>query len=162
MTAPPRGPRAALSGQGVVAGAPRRWLGIEGLVLLAGALTAFGLLGRPSWLVPARILVPDLTAGGHLAGTRPGAHLYNLAHATLLPAVMLGAVCWQVGRLVHAVALIWLAHIGLDRLLGMGLKYNDRFTHTHLGDHPDTRGVWNCSADSDFSYTIACSSAILK
>ena len=27
----------------------------------------------------------------------------------------------------------------LDRLLGMGLKYNDRFTHTHLGDRPDTR-----------------------
>jgi hypothetical protein len=29
--------------------------------------------------------------------------------------------------------------LGLDRLLGMGLKYNDRFTHTHLGDRPDVR-----------------------
>ena len=38
-----------------------------------------------------------------------------------------------------ALALIWLAHIGLDRLLGMGLKYSDRFTHTHLGDRPDAR-----------------------
>ena len=38
-----------------------------------------------------------------------------------------------------ALALVWLAHIGLDRLLGMGLKYNDRFAHTHLGDHADAR-----------------------
>lgn len=29
-----------------------------------------------------------------------------------------------------ALALIWLAHIGMDRLLGFGLKYDDRFTHT--------------------------------
>jgi Domain of unknown function (DUF4260) len=68
-----------------------------------------------------------------------GAHLYNLAHATLLPAVMLGIGYWQADRLLMALALIWLAHIGLDRLLGMGLKYNDRFTHTHLGDRPDVR-----------------------
>ena len=47
------------SAEGVVAGAPRRWLGLEGLVLLAGALIAFGALGQPWWLVPAGILAPD-------------------------------------------------------------------------------------------------------
>jgi uncharacterized protein DUF4260 len=52
---------------------------------------------------------------------------------------MLGAGYWQADRLVMALALIWLAHIELDRLLGMGLKYNDRFTHTYLGDRPDAR-----------------------
>jgi len=81
---------------------------------------------------------------GYVAGTRLGAHLDNLAHATLLPAVMLGIGYWQADRLLMALALIWLAliwlaHIGLDRLLGMGLKYNDRFTLTHLGDRPDVR-----------------------
>jgi Domain of unknown function (DUF4260) len=141
MTASPREHRAVSPGEGVVAGAPRRWLGLEGLVLLAGALIAFGILGQPWWLVPAGILVPDIAMGGYAAGTRAGAHLYNLAHATPLPAVMLGIGYWQADRLVMALALIWLAHIGLDRLLGMGLKYSDRFTHTHLGDRPDTRGV---------------------
>ena len=29
-------------------------------------------------------------------------------------------------------ALIWLAHIGADRLLGYGLKYPTAFTDTHL------------------------------
>ncbi|MCL4805949.1 MAG: DUF4260 family protein, partial [Anaerolineae bacterium] len=32
------------------------------------------------------------------------------------------------------VALIWLAHIGLDRMLGFGLKYPDAFRHTHLDE----------------------------
>ena len=50
-----------------------------------------------------------------------------------------GAGYWQANRLVMALALVWLAHIGLDRLLGMGLKYSDRFTHTYLGDRPDAR-----------------------
>ena len=45
---------------------------------------------------------------GYAAGTRPGAHLYNLTHATLLPAVMLGAGYWQADRLVMALALVWL------------------------------------------------------
>ena len=128
-----------VSAEGVVVGAPRRWLGLEGLVLLAGTLIAFAVLGQPWWLVPAGILVPDLAMGGYAAGTRPGAHLYNIAHATLLPAVMLGIGYWQADHLVMALALVWFAHIGMDRLLGMGLKYNDRFTHTHLGDRPDTR-----------------------
>ena len=137
MAASAQGHGAVASSEGVVTGAPRRWLGIEGLVLLAGALTAFGVLGQPWWLVPAGILVPDLAMSGYAAGTRLGAHVYNIAHATPLPAVMLGVAYWQSDRLVMALALVWLAHIGMDRLLGMGLKYGDRFTHTHLGDRPD-------------------------
>jgi hypothetical protein len=30
------------------------------------------------------------------------------------------------------IALIWLAHIGVDRLLGYGLKYPTAFKDTHL------------------------------
>ena len=30
-------------------------------------------------------------------------------------------------------ALIWINHIGVDRLLGYGLKYSDGFGWTHLG-----------------------------
>lgn len=137
MTASHLAGRTVASAEGVVVGAPRRWLRLEGLVLLTGTLIAYGALGQPWWIVPAGILVPDIAMAGYLAGTRPGARLYNLAHATLLPAVMLGAGYWQADRLAEALALVWLAHIGLDRLLGMGLKYSDRFTHTHLGDRQD-------------------------
>jgi hypothetical protein len=30
------------------------------------------------------------------------------------------------------IALIWLAHIGLDRMLGYGLKYPTEFKDTHM------------------------------
>jgi hypothetical protein len=35
--------------------------------------------------------------------------------------------------LVLSLALIWLAHIGIDRALGYGLKYTAGFGFTHLG-----------------------------
>lgn len=31
------------------------------------------------------------------------------------------------------IALVWCAHIGVDRALGFGLKYREGFAHTHLG-----------------------------
>ncbi|HEY2386937.1 MAG TPA: DUF4260 family protein, partial [Candidatus Binatia bacterium] len=40
----------------------------------------------------------------------------------------------------YAGALIWLAHIGMDRLLGYGLKYPTSFHHTHLGRIGTRRG----------------------
>ena len=86
MAAPPPGQGTVSAAEGVVTGAPRRWLLLEGLVLLAGTLTAFAALGQPWWLVPAAILAPDIAMTGYLAGARPGAHLYNFTHATPLPA----------------------------------------------------------------------------
>src|SRR5262249_18439346 len=139
MAAPPPGQGTVSAAEGVVTGAPRRWLGLEGLALLAGTLIAFAATGQPWWLVPAAILAPDIAMTGYLAGTRPGAHLYNLTHAPPCPAVMPAPGYGKANRLVMALALVWLTHIGLDRLLGTGLKYNDRFTHTHLGDRPDAR-----------------------
>lgn len=53
----------------------------------------------------------------------------QLRARNLLPSV-LGVGFRQADDLVMALALIWLAHIGMDRLLGFGLKYDDRFTHT--------------------------------
>jgi Domain of unknown function (DUF4260) len=35
--------------------------------------------------------------------------------------------------LVLSIAMIWLAHIGIDRALGYGLKYATGFAFTHLG-----------------------------
>jgi hypothetical protein len=83
--------------------------------------------------VPLAVLLPDAAMAGYLRGSRLGAQLYNLAHSTVLPAAMIGLGWWQSRPLVLALGLIWLAHIGFDRLLGYGLKYDDHFQHTHLG-----------------------------
>jgi len=37
-------------------------------------------------------------------------------------------------KLVMAIGIIWLGHIGWDRFFGYGLKYDSDFKHTHLGD----------------------------
>ena len=84
------------------------------------------------WLYLLLVLAPDLSMLGYLAGPRVGAIAYNTAHTFALP-VALGAVgvLADAGDLV-AVTLIWIAHIGVDRALGYGLKYPSSFKDTHL------------------------------
>jgi Domain of unknown function (DUF4260) len=123
----------ALRTSGTVTGVPRRWLRLEAAVLLSGCLISYSATGQPWWLVPATILVPDLLAAGYFGGTRLGAQLYNVAHSTAVPAAVVGLGWWQGRPLVLALGLVWLAHIGADRLLGYGLKYDDNLKHTHLG-----------------------------
>ncbi len=118
---------------GAVTGAPRRWLRLEAAVVLVGSLVAFSTTREQWWLVPLLLFLPDLLMVGYLGGTRLGAHLYNLAHATPLPALVVLLGWWQDRPLLLALGLVWLAHIGMDRLLGYGLKYDDHFQHTHLG-----------------------------
>jgi len=118
---------------GSVVGAPRRWLRLEGATLLVGCLLSFSTTHQPWWLIPLAILLPDVVMAGYLGGTRLGANLYNLAHSTALPVLVIGLGWWQHEALVLALGLVWLAHIGLDRLLAYGLKYDDDFQHTHLG-----------------------------
>jgi Domain of unknown function (DUF4260) len=122
----------SLAAAGTVVGAPRRLLQLEGAILVAGALIAYTTTHEPWWLIPLTLLFPDLFAIGYVAGTRIGANLYNLVHITPLPAAVI-AIAWsQHTTLAGALGLIWLAHIGTDRLLGYGLKYHDNFQHTHL------------------------------
>ena len=124
---------------GTVVGAPRRLLQLEGTILVAGALIAYTTTHEPWWLIPLTLLFPDLFAIGYLAGTRIGANLYNLVHITPLPAAVIALAWWQHWPLAGALGLIWLAHIGMDRLLGYGLKYGDHFQHTHLSQPRRTR-----------------------
>ena len=114
-------------------GSPRRWLRLEGATLLVGSLVAYSTARQAWWLVPLTLLLPDLFMVGYFDGTRLGAYLYNFAHSTPLPAAVVWLGWWQSKRLALALGLVWLAHIGMDRLMGYGLKYDDHFQHTHLG-----------------------------
>ena len=67
----------------------------------------------------ALFLWPDLFMAGYLVNMKVGASLYDFIHTEALP-VALGGVHQSA---LLAVAIIWLAHAGLDRALGYGLKY---------------------------------------
>lgn len=69
---------------------------------------------------------------GYLANPRVGSSVYNLAHTYVWP-IALAITAWLLGApLGLSLALIWIAHIGLDRGLGFGLKYPTEFKDTHL------------------------------
>lgn len=70
---------------------------------------------------------------GYLSGPRWGASVYNLAHSYVGPALL--ALCPLAigGDWALLSAAIWVAHIGLDRMLGFGLKYGSAFADSHLG-----------------------------
>jgi len=76
---------AAATGAGVVTGAPRRMLRVEGAALAAGALIASGATHEAWWLIPLTIPLPDLSAVGYLAGTRVGAGVHNAARSIRCP-----------------------------------------------------------------------------
>jgi hypothetical protein len=79
------------------------------------------------------LFVFDVSMAGYLINKRIGANTYNIFHSLLGPAitVILGASLNN--RMLICLSLIWLAHIGLDRALGYGLKKITGFNETHLG-----------------------------
>ncbi len=116
-----------------VSGNPRIILMLEGAALLAACVYAYAQLGYSWWLFAALLLAPDLGMIGYLRNAKTGAWLYNALHVTALP-LALGVVGFAFAHpLTIALALIWLAHIGMDRMLGYGLKYETAFRDTHLG-----------------------------
>lgn len=115
---------------------PRTLLRLEGLTALGIALGGYFTLSGPVWLLLVLALAPDLSMIGYLGGPRLGSYSYNLAHTYTLP-VLLGAVgYWGDIRIAILVALIWAGHIGADRLVGYGLKYETGFKETHLSTQP--------------------------
>ncbi len=118
---------------GAVEGMPRLLLRIEGAALALAALYAYHRIGASWWLFAALILVPDVSFAGYFVNTRIGAIAYNTMHVTLGP-LILGALGVLLPSFdLIAVALIWAAHVGVDRAFGYGLKYGANFGLTHLG-----------------------------
>jgi hypothetical protein len=111
---------------------PALLLRLEGIALLAGAIVLYW-HGDHSWVLFAVLLfAPDLAMLGYLGGPVPGAAVYNAAHTTVVPIVLGAAGLLGGSDLAMAIALIWLAHLGLDRAIGYGLKYTEGFKVTHL------------------------------
>ena len=115
---------------------PSLLLHVEEAALLIASIYAYQHL-HYSWLLFAILfLTPDLFMLGYLVNTRVGAATYNLVHTLTLPFALLLASYIEHWHLAPAIALIWIAHIAADRLLGYGLKYPTYFKDTHLQHIP--------------------------
>ena len=97
------------------------------------AIFLFNQLNYSWWIFPALILIPDLSMLGYLMNTKVGAWLYNFFHHKLIAVITYGVGLWFSQETVQLIGIILFAHSAMDRLFGYGLKFNDSFTHTHLG-----------------------------
>jgi len=118
---------------GAVTGGVRTILRLEGLVLFIGMTLLYYVWDGSWWVYAILFLAPDLSFAAYLAGPKAGAVVYNAAHSYLLPVALMTAGLAMASPLVLSIAMIWLAHIGIDRALGYGLKYQAGFAFTHLG-----------------------------
>jgi hypothetical protein len=110
----------------------RTLLQAEGLPILAAGTIAYGQLGGPWLALIPLLLVPDLSMIGFVRDARLGALTYNLGHNLVTAGALLGlGLGLNIGWLAIAGAVV-VAHIGMDRLLGYGLKYPTAFQDTHL------------------------------
>ena len=101
-------------------------------LFVAGVLAYLQLNGNSLWLLPL-LLAPDISMVGYLGGPRLGAITYNLVH-NLATALVVLAIGWFAA--IASLALfgaILVAHVGMDRTLGYGLKLPTDFRDTHLG-----------------------------
>jgi hypothetical protein len=118
---------------------PEILLRIEGAFDLVLSLIFFETI-QGNWLLfIGLLLVPDLAMLGYLRGARLGTICYNLVHTLAGPFLMVACAYLTKSLWLLPYALIWTAHIGLDRMLGFGLKHPTRFGDTHLRKMTDEK-----------------------
>jgi hypothetical protein len=118
---------------GVASDPARTLLRLEGVAVLALSVVAYANWGAGWMAFAGFFLVPDLSMLGYSWGPRVGAAVYNAGHSYVGPVALLAVGLFASMPLATALAIIWTAHIGLDRAMGFGLKSLRGFRYTHLG-----------------------------
>lgn len=115
-----------------IASLPAVLLRLEGAAFFFGAIALYASQGGSGVMFALLLLAPDLGMIGYLANPRVGSYTYNAVHFYTIPAVLAALALAGEWPLGVQLALIWFAHIGMDRMLGFGLKYPTNFKDTHL------------------------------
>lgn len=110
------------------------WQRIEGGIVFVLAISAAVILrDMPWWAFILMAFAPDLAMAGYAAGPRSGAALYNAVHLYAFGAVVILAAVASASDFWICAGLLFIAHAGIDRALGFGLKETTGFKCTHLG-----------------------------
>ena len=111
---------------------PRWLLHAEGAAILFVTVISYAQGHFHWWIYALLFLAPDLFMLGYLVNARIGSAMYNFVHTLTIPLVVLTIALILPAPQIVPYALIWLSHIGFDRMLGYGLKYPTHFKDTHL------------------------------
>ena len=108
-------------------------LRLEGLAVAVVSALFYARTGANWWLFAALWLLPDLSMLGYLGGPKLGARFYNAIHSYVTPGTLAAMAMLLKSPGLLPYAFVWINHIGVDRLMGYGLKYPQGFGWTHLG-----------------------------
>jgi len=111
---------------------PSLLIRLEGLAVALAAGAAYAYLHADGLLFALLFFAPDAFMLGYIGNKQLGSVLYNIGHTYLLPGTLLALGLALNVSVVVQIALIWIAHIGFDRVVGYGLKYATAFKDTHL------------------------------
>ena len=114
---------------------PLLFLRVEGLFVLVAAISLYAIQGYKGWVFVALLLAPDIPAFLWYALDKRSSSIgYNIIHHYGIPVVLaiLGLLMGQ--AMMLQIALIWCAHIGMDRFFGYGFKYVGEFKKTHFSN----------------------------
>lgn len=107
-------------------------LHLEGLAVLVLSLY-FYWDSQFSWVLFLVLLfAPDISMLGYVINNRIGARIYNIFHTYTIAIIIIFVGLLFENETALAIGLIWSSHIGMDRMIGYGLKYPTDFKDTHL------------------------------
>ncbi|NJK71822.1 MAG: DUF4260 domain-containing protein [Thermales bacterium] len=85
-----------------------------------------------NWWIIILFWFPDVSFAGYLINKKVGAISYNITHFYGTAIILWLIAFFANNSNLSYLAMIQLAHISFDRLLGFGLKYPNSFQKTHL------------------------------
>ena len=119
-------------------------LKLEELGMWVGCITLLYVSQVDWWWYALMFLGPDVSMLGYLVNTKVGAWSYNLFHHKGIG--ILAILIWFITSLPHVayvsydtswllfVGIVLFGHSSMDRFFGYGLKYENGFKFTHLGE----------------------------
>lgn len=114
---------------------------LEELGLLLLCIVLLYIIHAEWWWYLLMFIGPDLSMIGYAINNKIGAWLYNLFHHKGVAAVILlsgilfmNNYLFSDYRWLYNIGAILLGHSSMDRCFGYGLKYENGFKFTHLGE----------------------------
>lgn len=107
-------------------------LRFEGIMFFVLSTIAYYYFNFKIWIFLTLFFVPDISILAYKFKLKNADYYYNFTHTYFIP-VFLFLVSYIIGvNWLFMISLIWISHIGFDRMLGFGLKISS-FKDTHLG-----------------------------
>lgn len=109
-------------------------LKLEEVMMLALGIYLFDQLDFAWWWFVVLLLAPDIGMLGYLFGNKIGAATYNLFHHKGIAVLVYLMGAYIAMPVLQLAGIILFSHSSFDRALGYGLKYDNGFKYTHLGE----------------------------